>query len=477
MLTLICIVVPILAGLAVMFAAERFDFRNSIDRLPYRITRNEFAAGTAVIVPIAFLVTLVIGPNLARDGAINGYKEFYNGSVTQARVVVDECERDGSCVHTYDCDPYEVKVVTREAGTDANGNYVSEISHYETRYHECPYATKEVDYVLDDNLGRTIRIGSNYFDSQPREWRGGKGIPGDVPREPPERWLVAKQNVANGQSDGVTGVFKYSNFILASDNELYEEFDGKIADYKEANLLPEHHTANLGNDVLHDHGMSADKVQIAGGLKVPNLSEWQTRLMRLNAALGSDFQGDMHVVLVPAQKVSNPDDYITALKAHWTNLGKWSISKNAIILAIGVSSDGSTVEWSRAETGMPIGNGALVTALNLRLKDQPFDADALFGNVSTKVQKKGDKLKVAYNYDSAGTVGRIAFVDYPFQRACMKCDGVDDSGVGFVELRDMVPITNGSKILMFLVIMAISSACWLAVLFTDPFGSIRQQHS
>ncbi len=462
MLFLMCVVVSLVVGASFAFLARKLDLRNYYNE-PNRIPPLEFALGSVIVLVLTAGVTLWIGPNLARNGAVNGYKEFYNGSVTKAVAEVDRCTRDGSCAHTYKCDPYEVEVVDSYAYTDSDGNYHPEVSHWETRYHDCPYATREISYFLNDSLGRTIMIGANYFELDPKPWRDGRRIPSDVPRKVPHRWQMAKNHLEEGLSDPVTGVYPYANFILASENELYKEYDGSVAQYKKAGLLPKH-TANLGNKVLYDYGMRARKIQAVGGLKVDKLPQWNGRLMRLNAALGSELRGDMHVVLMPAAKVSNPDDYITSLKAHWMSLGKWSISKNGIILALGVSNDGKTVEWSRAETGMPEGNGTMQEALKLRLSHAAFNPDVLLGNTPAAIYREG---KVKYDQNSAGMIGKIVLTDFPYKRPCMKCEDKEDSGVGYVELKSLVPITTGAKVLMFFIVLAISTCVWWIMLYFD----------
>lgn len=470
MLMLYCILIPAVIGCALMFWANRYNLRDYRGR-EQRITWSELALGAGAIVLLAFTVTQVVGPNLARSSAIKGYHEFRNGSVTEAVVIRTACHKDGSCSHEYDCDPYTVTVVD-SPGTSTTPPR----THEEKRYHDCPFVTAELDYVLFDSLGRRLAIGDNYFEPHPHQWSGERGIPDNVPREVPTRWTQVKQDLANGLATPVTGVFPYENYILASDSKLYEQYGGNIEKYQKAGLLPKH-TANLGDGVTYDYGMQAQKVQAVGGLKV-NLSLWQDRLMRFNAALGSapnrathkDFQGDMHVVMLPASKVSNPDEYINALKAYWTHLGKWSISKNGIVLAIGVSDDGSTVAWSRATTGMPYGNNTMTEALKLRPIDLPLNPDILFGNTKANVKKTGNEYKVGYDLSSTGAIGKIVFQDYPFMRACMKCESKGDSGSGFVNLKDEVPISTGAKFLMFGVILIMSVTLWLVFLWTDVLG-------
>ncbi len=435
------------------------------------ITGPEYALGAIGIVVVSAVVSLWLGPNMARQGAIDGYKQFFNGSVTQVYSVEDVCRRDGSCAHNYQCDPYLEKVVTQSAYTDSNNVYHPEVSHYETRYHSCPYATKEIDYVIADSIGRTIAIGSNHFEANPKAWRGDRRVPSDVPRNPPERWVRAKRNLEAGNSDPVTDVRKYANYVLSADSELYKQYDGSVEQYRKAGLLPVHTVNMERGNVLYDHGTQAAKLQAVAGVKINDLQKWQDRLMRFNAALGSDLQGDMHVLVVPAAKVSDPDNYVNAVKAYWTRLGKWSIAKNGIILVIGVSDDASVVEWSRAATGMPGGNGEMIAALNMQLGKHAFTPDVLFGEVKAAVRKEGKKYKAVYDYGS-GVIATIVFTDFPFKRACMVCEDKDDTGTSYIGLKELVPVSTGAKILMFFVTMVFSALIWVAMAMFDPFSLV-----
>ena len=480
------ILVPLGVGLAIAFAATKLDLKDYLRR-EQRITPRELAFGSVVVVLLALVVTQFVGPHLSREHAINGYHEFLNGSIVAAQPSINNCsktEEHGSddCASTYRCDSYSHKVVDRAAYTDSDNHYHSEQYHYETWWHRCPYVTQEVDYNLYDNFGRTITIGNNYFTADPVVWRprAHKGIPSDVPRQPPERWLRAQRDLQLGFTEPVTVPNDYPNYILASDSALFKRYSGDVDQLKKAGLLPKH-TANLGSDMWYDYDMRADKLQAVGGLTVNDLPRWEDRLMRFDAALGNapnpvtkkGFQGDMHVVLLPANKVSNPDDYINTLKVYWTSLGKWSISKNGIILAIGASPDGRTVAWSRAVTGMPFGNGSMIEALSHRLRDLPLDPDVLFGNVAATVQPAGNSYKdytVNYNLNASGVIGTYVFKKHPFIRGCMVCKSKGDHGSGYVNLRNEVPITTGAKITMFVIVFFISLGVWFALLATDPLG-------
>lgn len=465
MLTFISIAVPLIVAVVVAILADKNDLKNYLGR-PNRITAPEICLYAVVVTVVSVFVTMVIGPSLARNSAINGYKEFYNGSITQARVVPDKCEKDGSCSHTYVCD---TEYIYHPAEYDSEG-HLTRAAYTEVIDHHCPYATYELDYVLDDSLGRTITIGDDYFQPNPQPWRGGHGIPSDVPRTIPTRWLSAKQHLEAGMSDPVTGIFKYANFILASDGDLYKKYSGNISKYKKAGLLPKH-TVNLGKNALYDYETRATKVQTAGNLKLGNLSEWNNQLMLFNAALGSELRGDLHIVLVPSDKVGDSKDYITALKAYWTSLGKWSISKNGIILALGISADGKTVQWVRADTGMPYGNNAMISGLE-SFQNFPADPVTLLGNITASVATIGGKPEVTYNHGSQGLAGKIIFSDYPYKRPCMKCEDAGETGVGYTNLKDAVPVSTGSKILMFIIVLFLSLVFMGVLLAYDPLGYV-----
>ena len=469
MLTFVCAGISLGAGALIAFLAWHLKLKDIRGR-KRRITVPEFIVAGIIIAGITFIVTMVVGPQLARESAIGGYHEFWNGSVTKPFIAVDECHRDGSCEHTYQCDKEEIWIPPE---TNSKGE-VTRAGYYEIIWHSCPYATRELSYELETNIGKTFTIAKGDFEAHPQEWRSGEGLPSasEVPREPPERWLKAKADLENGLSDPVTKTNEYENYVLAADTGLYKEYEGSVETYQKAGLLPKH-TAHLDeSNMLFDYEMQAMKVQAVGGLKLTDLGEWQNRLMRFNAALGIDYQGDMHIVLLPADKVSNPDDYITALKAYWTNLGKWSISKNGIILAIGVSPDGEAVEWSRASTGMPKGNGEMVTALDLRLKGEPFDPGVLLGNVSTEIRTKNHEAEVVYDKSAGGAIGNIVFNEFPFARACMKCSSKGDHGIGYVDLTELVPVSTGAMIVMFIVVFVLAMCVWGLMLAFDPFGAI-----
>lgn len=465
------IFISFLVGGVVAFAANKLRLRNAYGE-PLRITLPEFGATSLVVVIVAFLVVVMIGPNAARGHAASGYHQFLNGSVTRAWSQDTPCSRDGPCVHTYDCDAYTVTVVDQDAYTDKDGVYHAEQSHQETRYHQCPEATDEFSYFFDTNLGRTVTIADHIYAANPQRWRSGEQLSSGVPRGEPERWVNGKQRLQAGDADPVTVVDDYTNFILPSQDGLTKQYSGSIDKYQGRGLLPAH-TENLNSSLLYDYGMRASKVQFLK-VKPGNQALWQERLMTFNAALGTERQGDLHIVVVPANQVSDSQDYINALTAYWQNsLGKWGFPKNGIALAIGLASDGKTIKWARAKTGMPIGNGELLAALSFKLPDQPFSVDTVLGQIKALPSDAKDGKPAVRYLHSDGLVDKIMFTDYPFKRACMQCKDKGDNGTSYVYLKDSIPVSSGAKIVMFFIVFCITLTLWALVLFLDPLGAIK----
>lgn len=474
MLVVMSIVISLGVGVALALLATKLDWHN-YNGQPYRINAIEFSTVAVFVTVVAVLVMVVFGPSAAKAHAAAGYKEFWNGSVVRAWSQETPCSRDGPCVHEYNCDPYQVKVVDQAAYTDKDGHYHSEVSHYETRYHDCPYATVEVSYYLDDNIGRTLTVGDHWLVNPPHAYRGGEGIPGDIPRGVPERWQTSEQRLERGDAEPVTKVNHYTNFILPSEGHLYHEYNDEAEKYLKQGLMPKH-TADLDGQVLFDLDTQARKVQFVG-VAPSNVEQWQDRLMRFNAALGAERQGDLHVVVVPAARITSPDKYINALVAYWQNaLGKWGFPKNGVALAIGVSDDAQTIEWSRAKTGMPEGNGSMLAALKFELADKPLDPNVLLGQITAAPYlKEGGKAAVRYTHGE-GLLDQIMFRDYPFKRACMRhCNDPGDSGTGYVFLRDSIPVSTGAKVLWCFIVFVIAAMAWGAVLFLDPIGYIKAE--
>lgn len=493
MLLIIIVGVSLLAGAVIALIARGFRLENTYGE-SMRITPLEYGIVSVAISLVTFLVVSVWGPDMARAHAAEGYKQFLNGSVVNVWTDPIECTRDGPCIHEYSCDPYNhVHHLTREvpSGTDANGNTTYRTEHY-TEDHEhqrdCPYATYEYSHHVSFRTidVETITIDSHVFAKDPEVWRprDRKGIPRDVQRGPSERWQISYDRWHSGDAEPVTVVGTYVNYILPSEGTALKQYSGSVDRYLKTGLLLEH-TQNLTGEVLYGAVPQARKAQFVGGLPADS-DAWNDRLMRFNSVLGPTRQGDLHMVAMPAGAVSNPRDYLNALVAHWqSGLGKWGLPKNGIVLVVGVGNDGQ-IEWSQARTGMPQGNGSMLTALTLNLKGERFDPDILLGKVSA-VPLFDDKGSLVLDKDgdtqftyagSDGIIGEIIFREYPFKRACMKkCDDPGDTGNSYEWMLGLIPIPTSAKVLWFFIVFVISLIGYGAALYWDPVVYFRDQLS
>lgn len=439
----------------------------------YRITAPEFIGCSVLLVAILLPSIGWIGGKIAQSSSVGGYIEFWNGSITAAKSSERTCERDGDCVREYDCDPYtELETyIDTETYIDANGKTQTRSvtkTRLVTKYHSCPYATKEYSYWLEDSLGDRHDIAMNVFAADPTPFRRDKGLPSNVSRGVPERWTTTRDNLAAGDADPVTKTMEYTNYLLASQDSLLKAYSDKVDEYREAGLLPLH-TVDLLDSPVYD-GYRADKVVFVGdsGTKTDR-DEWQQALSRLNSYLGSELQGDLHVLVAPASAIDNPDDYTNALLAYWQSreLGKHGLAKNAIMLVVGVSDDASEVEWSRAKTGIPVGNGEMLAALSTQLDDMPFEARSLIG--WPKARPDGDDLSFT---PSEGRVEQIVTRDYPFKRPCMDCKDKGDEGDGFVYLKSSAYISTGAQLTVAFFLFLFGMGAFALVGFFDPLGAI-----
>jgi hypothetical protein len=396
--------------------------------------------------------------HVSQRGAIGGFHQFLNGSITHTDVVRTVCSEDGACAQTYSCDPYEVPVVT--TSTDSNGNTTTTIT-YMTEYRNCPYATEEFTYTANDSLGKEHLIADHIFADHPREWRAGSGIDVSVPRGVPPLWQQMKDGVDSGNLYPITLTSTYDNFILADESSILRAHSSDITQLKKLNLLPDH-TRNMHIPIYNQ--FTADKFQFVG-LAFASSALWQQSLMYFNAALGMTYQGDLHVVAIKASAIPNnidPHQYFLALKAYWLNdLGKYALPKNGIVLVLGLDDSGQTVLWSQAGTGMPIGNGSMLSALT-DLSNTPFTPANLFGDTTAHVSTVNNKAKAVYNL-GGGLVPQIIMQEFPFARACMKCTSKADQGTGqhgFTYLSTALPIPTHIQVYAILIDLVILAIAW-----------------
>lgn len=393
-----------------------------------------------------------IATNISKASAVGGFHQFLNGTVVKADVVEVACTRDGSCEYTYSCDPYVVWVT--HTHTDSKGNSYT-TTDPETRYHSCPYVTAEYHYSTTDSIGNVDSFPTAAA-AKPAAYHGDEAIPGDIPRGAPKPWQQAHNALVQGKGLPMTIENTYANYILASDQQLLKASSNDVAELKKAKLLPEP-TANFQNPI-HDE-YNADKVQFVG-FKPNNAKQWQNSVMQLNAALGSKLRGDLHVVIVQASKLPggvSPENYKNALKAYWLNsLDKYAFAKNGIVVVMGINDEHSQVEWARADTGMPVGNGAMTEWLSSALSGQTFSLSNLMGDTYATVSNgKADYVT------GEGIIPQAIMVKFPFARACMSCTDKNEHGeIGFTNLTIPSDIAWWGYVLMIIIELIIAVSLW-----------------
>jgi hypothetical protein len=252
-------------------------------------------------------------------------------------------------------------------------------------------------------------------------------------------WAAAKERVESGNPGHVTKRMVYDNYLLASDLTILNEYSDMIEMYLEANLLP---------PVQYDvHSWYwADKVYFVN-YHANNPTEWHKRMGNLNSGLGTELQGDLHLVIVQSDAVNTaPDTYLIALKAYWQNsevFGDNVISKNSIIVVLGTE-DGNTVKWARAITGMPGGNEHMITAISRQLKGLPIEPETIIGSLQGEIytRESDGKTKVRALHPDPGALENIIWgLDDPktqFVRISMTGNDEDDVGGGYLHLEDEI---------------------------------------
>lgn len=446
------VVISVIIAIAVGAGLFLWSRNSSTD---LRVNGKEFALGVAAAVLVTFAISS-LGTKIAINNMVGGYKEFWNGSIVSSGSSSTFCQRDGNCQQTYSCDPYTVLVTYTYT---VNGKTQTGVRP-ETRYHECPYVTREYSYWLNDSFGDRHMLMDHGFAANPERWRGGKGVPGDVPRGIPEAWTRAVKDIRAGDPPPATKINKYDNYILASKRTILKKYSEDIVKYKKQGLMPPH-TRNLKSPLRY--GFEADKVVFVK-TNPPNQDEWQKSLSHLNSVLGSERQGDMHMVVLPARLVNDPSNYVRALVAHWQGkgIGKWAIGKNAVAVVVGLSDDNKTVKWVKADTGMPIGNGGLKSSLS-HVKEIPAEPRSLIGYPIAKWN--GKKLSFTH---SGGIIETVVLETFPFIRGCMDCKDKNDSGTSYVYLKKELQVSTGAKFLFALLATFLNLGIW-ALMYNMPF--------
>lgn len=371
-------------------------------------------------------LTYNVGSEIAKDQA-STFNEYWNGFETAALKSERTCSYNGSCFHTYDCDPYQVPVTHYRSVSDGKGGTRQEpYIVMETRYNSCPYSKQETSYYVDSTVDK-FTIASNVMTGEefrPYERR----IPGGR-QGAPALWSEAKARIESGKAGPVTAVKTYMNYILASQKDLLSDYSNKIEEYKAQGLLPA-----PAKGVYSAY--QANKAYKVGNANVPGFGDYLTDVAYLNGAVGDDLHGDLHVIFAPADVSGGKTDYMNAVLAYWQSAehGRDALSKNAIIVVIGVSSDGSKAEWVVSATGMPMGNEAMMTQITSDMSGKKMDRQLL----GRPVFNPKDETFTSSN----GALEHILWGENKFERVSMSAKDTSDKGSGFLYLRDELKPTG-----------------------------------
>ncbi len=409
----------------------------------YRIDNLELGIASA---GLAFIVVPLVawgGTKIAIDNVVT-YRENWGGYETQVHHLVTTCERDGSCTHDYQCDPYQVPYECGHTeGTGKDAHYVSQTC-YRTEYHSCPYTTEEWTFTVDSTVG-TFTIASHNLPTNPdaHRWRWSESVPGYLPSGVPAFWTAVKQRLESGNPGPVTLRHEYRNYILASQRSILKRFSDSIDRYKSDGLMPD-----LSQNRIHDF-YYADRVYLMG---VQPAGYWQAAINRFDAALGNTLQGDLHLVIVDANRVTEPDNYIGAVIAYWQSpqFDKDAFSKNGILVVLGTT-DGQTAAWARAVTGMPMGNEALMIDIQNGLKGVKLDPDSVLGHPTVNLQTR------AWTH-TQGALEGILWGEHTFQRIHMESHDKDGAGFAYL-LREIEP-TGWQRFWILVVTFLFGAVAW-----------------
>jgi len=423
-------------------------------------------AATALVAMLLPLPTYAITTAIARDDQ-QTFHEYWNGYEVSADTSVITCTRDGSCQHEYSCDPYTV--IEYETYTDSNG-HTKQRPVTKTKYHSCPYSKQETTYSVNTTLGG-YTVESHLMTGEP--WRWGHSIPGGQVTKAPTVWTAVQKRIADGNPGGVTKVSNYKNYILASDN-LFKRYSDKVDQLQKKGLLP---APTVGVSGMYD----AQKVSFLGNMHGAPVKALAKDMPRLNGAVGTQLRGDVRVVFVDADKMTdNPEDYANAVMAYWQakQLGRDALAKNTVAVLVGVkgyekpaqsevsptaaatptaSATASAevpaetvikpgtpvVAWAKAFTGMPVGNEALLQQFNSELPGTVIDKNFLG---SPKFNPSNSTIT-----HTNGVIEGMLYGENKFQRVSMTAKDAGDVGSGFAYLGQNWQPDTGTLVTFYII--------------------------
>lgn len=458
---ILLVVLAAVITLAVGYAAKLYlEKTNSVKQ----ITNKEFLIAGAVMLVLVLPGTAMIGRHMAINNQVT-FTENWTGWETNVTWEKIKCERDGWCKRCYDCDPYKVEYDCSYYEDDGKGGRRRvQKTCEETKYHSCPYTDYEWTFVVHTTLGDyTIAYHNLPTDPDNHRWRRWVRVPSHYASGVPEFWSAARARLAAGNPGPVTARKSYANYILASQSSILKRFNTEVDHYSKAGLFPEiARSANLYGFYYLNRAYFVGVTPPAG--------DWQAAINRFNAAFGTLLQGDLHLVVVDANKVTNPDNYAGALTAYWQSakFDKEALSKNGVVVVLGTK-DGKTVDWARATTGMPMGNEHLLLQIQHDLKGADLNPATLIGNPTAKVVSNS-KVEVSL---TSSALEEILWGRNKFERVRM---GGDDGESGFKYLLTEIEPTFGQKVFILVMMMFFAAIAWGVCIYAgdDVFRRFRR---
>ncbi len=428
-----------------------------------QITNKEFLIAGAVMLVLVIPGTAYVGRQVAINNQTT-FTENWTGWETGVKWEKIKCERDGWCKRCYDCDPYKVPYECGGyVGEGKDRRYVSKTCE-RTEYHSCPYTDYEWTFTVQTTLGEyTIAWHNLPTDPDNHRWRRWTRVPSHYESGVPAFWSAVEQRLSAGNPGPVTARRNYDNYILASQSSILKRFNTEVEMYTKAGLLPE-----IAQDANLYGFYYLNRAYFVG--VTPPAGEWQMATNRFNAAFGTQLQGDLHLVVVDANKVDNPDNYVGALVAYWQSdkFGKQALSKNGVVVVLGTK-DGKVTEWARAATGMPLGNEQLLLQIQYDLKGVALDPVSLLGNPTARVLST-DKVQVNL---SSSVLEKVLWGQHKFERVRM---GGDDGKGGFYYLLTEIEPTTGQMIGILAVMLLFAGIAWGICIYAgdDVFRRFRR---
>lgn len=421
-----------------------------------RITNNEFGISLGIMLLLVIPLTAWIGIKVAIHNQVT-FNENWNGWETSVEVVRNRTSEDGSMRH-YWIETRTVVYYEDEEYTDSDGKkHTRSVRKTKQVDFKIPYTTEEWDFVVHTTIG-DVTIETGYLPEHPNNYRYRMFTAVPEARFAATTgyhpyYLTVKDRLDKNNPGPVSLRKTYDNYILASQTTILARYNDSIERYKKEGTLPK-----IANTISGYY--DADHVYFVGNPQVTG--DWRSTSRRFNSALGQTLQGDLHLVIINADKVSDRDNYGGALVAYWQSpeFGKDALSKNGIVVILGAK-DGK-VAWANAYTGMPMGNEQLLLEIRNTLPGTPLDAEAVLGSAYARLTGGGN-VQV---FNTQGALEKAIWGNNKFKRVHMTDKSGQGVGYGYL-LTELEP-TTGQQVCILLVVFVFAGIAWGICIAAGP---------